>query len=198
MNNTARMMLQKKMMDKRRYDKDNRDYNDSRTYRISTGHSDMRRDYNDSRDYNNNYSYNDNHDYNDRRDYNDNRDYNDMRRDGNDFGHDMYRLSKEDMHEWAKNLESEDGIKGPKFNVSQMMSAAEKVGVHFNKFDEQEFCIVANMLYSDLGADLRNYIPPEKEAIEYAKLARSWLNDRDSSAKNSEKLALYYNLIVKK
>ena len=79
-----------------------------------------------------------------------------------------------------------------------MISAAEKLGINFSKFSEHEFCMVANMLYSDLGADLRNYIPPEREAIEYAKLARSWLNDRDSSAKNSEKLALYYNLIVKK
>ena len=182
MNNLARTMLQKKMMDKRRYSGDRRDYNDSKTYHVSTDYND-RRDYNDTRDYNDM-----------RNDYNNHNDYNDY----NDYNHNMYHLSKEDIHEWTKNLESEDGTKGPKFNVSQMTSAAEKVGVHFNKFNEQEFCIVANMLYSDLGADLRNYIPPEREAIEYAKLARSWLNDRDSSAKNSEKLALYYNLIVKK
>lgn len=192
MNNTARMLLEKRMMDKRRsgndrrdynynqdrrdyndYNQDRRDYNDGRTYHVSTDHNDMRKDYNYNQD---------------RRDYND----------YNDYGHNMYKLSGEDIHEWMQNLESQDGTRGVKFNKSQMASVAEKIGVRFDKFDEHEFCMVANMLYSDLGMDLRNYIPPEKEAVEYGKMARSWLNDKDSSAKNSEKLALYYNLIVKK
>ena len=192
MNNTARMLLEKRMMDKRRYGNDRRDYNDyndGRTYRVSTDHNDMRmdRNYDERRD---------RRDYNDmRRDYGyDGRDYND----NNDYGHNMYKLSKEDIHEWMKNLENEDGTRGAKFNISQMTSVAEKIGVRFDKFDEHEFCMVANMLYSDLGMDLRNCISPEKEAMEYGKMAKSWLNDRDSSAKDSEKLALYYHLIVKK
>lgn len=201
MNNTARMLLEKRMMDKRRYGNDRRDYNDSRD----------RRDYNDSRDYNDGRTYHVSTDHNDMRmDRRDRNDYNDMRRDyderrdrrdyndNNDYGHNMYKLSKEDIHEWMKNLENEDGTRGAKFNISQMTSVAEKIGVRFDKFDEHEFCMVANMLYSDLGMDLRNCIPPEKEAMEYGKMAKSWLNDRDSSAKDSEKLALYYHLIVKK
>lgn len=190
MNNRARMLLQKRIMDKRR---DRRDYADSRDYadrRDYNDYGDMRRGRRDRNEYNDYNDYNDYARMRDRNDYNDYGDYND--------GHNIYKLQKEDLHEWSEHLDNKDGSKGPHFNEAQMKSAAERIGIKFRDYDEHEFCMTANMLYSDLCMDLRHVITPEKEAIEYAKMARSWLEDSDASAKNSEKLAAYYYLIVKK
>jgi hypothetical protein len=201
MNNTARMMLEKKLMDHRSYRRDRedeyrKDYgDDNRDYGY---HHDERRRY-DRRDYEPERRY----DYeSDRRDYamtSDNRSH-DMRMDRNDYGHDMrnFKLTKEDIHEWSRDLDNKDGSRGPHFNMQQIINAAEKMGIHFDKYTEEEFCMTANMLYSDLCMDLRNVVTHDKEAIEYAKMARSWLEDSDTSAKYSEKLAIYYYCIVKK
>lgn len=184
MNNTAKTLLEKKLMDHRR----------------------NRRDYDDRRDYN--YDKRDMYDYGDRRDYADRRDYTDnyhdyeyderRRRDMNDYDMHNFKLSRDDIHEWSKHLDNKDGQMGPHFNEQQIINAAEKLGIRFDKYTEAEFCMTANMLYSDLCMDLRNVVPHDKEAIEYAKMARSWLEDSDTSAKNSEKLAIYYHCIVKK
>lgn len=183
MNNTARTLLKKRMMDNRDYR--SRDYtsNDRAEHNIHDMY-----DRRDRRDYN---------DY--RRDYNDYNDYK-RRTDYDDYAHheNLYSLSKEDIHEWSKNLDNKDGSRGPKFNLSQMTSIAERLGIRFEHYNEHEFCMTANMLYSDLCMDLKNVVTPDKEAIEYGKMARSWLEDSDTSAKGSEKLALYYYLIVKK
>lgn len=210
MNNLAKMLLAKHMEDKRENNYNlniRRDHNDERRGVKGTGpYSRMRdrgdyadnRDYGDRRDYDNR-DYADNRDYNyDRRDYGDRRDYNYDNRDYRDYAEHMYKLSQHDMHDWKSHMMNADGTKGPRFTVSEIMDAADKLGIRPHNYTEDEFCMAANMLYSDFGMDFKNLITPDREAIEYAKMARSFMEDKDASAKGSEKLAIYYYCIVKK
>ena len=135
--------------------------------------------------------YNQDSAYNDRRDYNDQRDY-DMR----DYG--IPRLTPEDLQWWKNHLENEDGTKGPRFNLSQTTPVAERLGIRFNNYTPEEFCMAMNMFYSDFCMDLRNFIPQEREATEYAKMARRFMEDKDAGVKGSDKLAVYYHCIVRK
>ena len=180
----------------------------------------MRRDSRDRRDYADNRDNRDRRDYADNRDYADERDYEDGRRgvrgsgrggrgrdnrdyeDGSDY-EDYYdrdygkpiHLSKADMHHWKNHMENVDGTKGEHYNMDEVMHIAEKLGVRFNHFDEKEFCLAVNMMYSDYCKVVRKHIPPEKELMFYAELAKAFLDDPDGP-EPSEKLALYFHCIA--
>lgn len=180
----------------------------------------MRRDNRDSRDYADNRDNRDRRDYADNRDYEDERDYEDGRRgvrgsgrsgrsrdnrdyeDGNDY-EDYYdrdygkplRLSKSDIHRWKKKLENVDGTHGEHYDMDQVMQVAERIGVKFNHFDEREYCLLVNVMYSDYCKVVRKHIPPEKELVFYAELAKAFLDDPDGP-EPSEKLALYFHCIA--
>lgn len=166
---------------------------DNRSMRDSRDYEDNRRG-RDSRD---NRDNRDNRDYEDRRDYEDNRRSRDYE-DGNDYGkhgRSLMRIRKSDMKHWKHNMENEDGTKGEHYDMEQIMHAAEKIGVKFNSFDEKEFCIAVNMMYSDYCRVIKKYVSPEKELMMCAELAKAFLDDADGP-EPSEKLALYYYCIV--
>lgn len=122
----------------------------------------------------------------------------DRRRDYRDYADDEeeFRLTTSDIKEWKKMLKNADGTLGEKFTKEEIESAAEKLGVDYDGYTEKEFCLAANILYSDFGKALKQYIPEEKEAVVYAKMAKAFLEDPDAP-EGGEKLAIYYNCIAK-
>ena len=169
--------------DGRRGRRDSRDYEDGRR-----GRRDYR-DYEDSRDYRGrgNVDFEGTMDFNER-DYRDSRD---MR----DYG--KPKLSKTDMHHWKQMMENEDGTRGPHYDMRQIMDVADKMGIDFEKdeFDEKEFCMAINMMYSDYCKVAKKYVSPDRELMFFAELAKAFLCDEDGPGA-SEKLALYFNCIV--
>lgn len=105
------------------------------------------------------------------------------------------KLKKRNISEWEQKLRNADGTKGIHFNMQKVMNAAERTGIRFNNFSEKEFEVTMNMLYSDYCEALKSLIPPDKEDIAYAKMAKAFLEDEDAP-EASEKLALYYYCIV--
>ena len=57
--------------------------------------------------------------------------------------------------------------------MSQIIPVAEKIGVTFDGYDESDFCMTVNMLYSDLCEAFKGMLPPEKELILFAKMAKA-------------------------
>ena len=117
-------------------------------------------------------------------------------RDRRDYADESLRLTKSDIRDWKRSLENADGSLGEHFDKTEIENAAEKVGVRYNGYDENELCLTANVLYSDYGSVLKSYIPPEKEAMVYTKLAKAFLEDPDAP-EGWEKLAIYYHCIAK-
>lgn len=184
---------------------------DRRTLDYLMHKTDSRRDRRDMRDYEDGRSSRrDYRDYEDsrrgRRDGRDGRDYRDHGNvdfegtmdfaDGRDY-HRVPRLSKTDMRQWKHMMENEDGTHGPHYDMQQVMHAADKIGIDFDKdeFDEKEFCMAINMMYSDYCKVAKKYISPDRELMFFAELAKAFLCDEDGPGA-SEKLALYYNCIV--
>lgn len=116
------------------------------------------------------------------------------RRDMRDY-HNAPRLSKTDIHHWKQMMENEDGTRGPHYDMQQIISESEKLGVRFDEFDEKEFCIAVNMMYSDYCKVAKKYVAPDKELAFFADLAKAFLDDEDGP-EASEKLALYFHCIV--
>lgn len=117
-----------------------------------------------------------------------------------DYGHTEHEgkvmISPKHMRMWEKELKNADGSHGTHFEESQIMPIAQKLGIKFDMYSEEEFVLVANMLYSDFCEALKSIVTPEREHIVYSKLAKAWLEDKDTALKGSEKLAVYYYCIV--
>lgn len=202
MNNNTLDYLMKKMESRRGDRRDNRDHksgydgNYHEDYRGSKGNvdfegsMDFRRDSrSDMRDYNYDMAR---EDYRDYRDYRDSRDYRDMR----DYGDgSKMRLSKTDVHHWKQMMENEDGTRGPHYDMQQIMQAVEKLGIRFDEYNEREFCMAVNMMYSDYCKVAKRFVAPDKEMMFFAELAKAFLDDADGP-EPSEKLALYFHCIV--
>ena len=119
--------------------------------------------------------------------------------DYDDYGdHEKMRLSKRDMTEWKRGLENADGTSGEHFMLEQIRNAAGSMNIplHGDMYDEKDLCLAANMLYSDYCDSLRAFIPKDKEAMVYTRMARDFLEDDDASVRGKEKLAVYYYCIV--
>lgn len=110
-------------------------------------------------------------------------------------GQQQIKLNKKDIQTWKRKMMNADGSRGEHFDMQQIMSAAEKLGIKFKEYDEKELCITANMLYSDYCEVLKSIVPKDKEDIVYTKMAQAFLEDEDAP-EGSEKLALYYKCIV--
>lgn len=135
----------------------------------------------------------------------------DMRDSGRGRGHERYmedfedsrdyhqhhpiKLSKSDMNRWKHMMQNVDGTQGEHFDMEQVMHAAEKLGIRFDSFNEREFCLAMNMIYSDYGRVIHKYCQPDKELIVSAELAKAFLDDPDGP-EPSEKLALYFHCIA--
>lgn len=122
----------------------------------------------------------------------DSRDYRDYRN-SRDYHH--IRLTKSDIHRWKLKMENEDGTRGPHYDMQQVMSVADKMGIKFDEFDEREFCIAVNMMYSDYCKVAKKYVSPDKELMFFAELAKAFLDDEDGP-EASDKLAIYFHCIV--
>lgn len=155
-----------------------RDSRDSRDYRdgYEEGYMDGRRGVKDSMD--SNPSGHVNVDSRNTRDY-----------------HNVPRLSKTDIHRWKQMMENEDGSRGAHYDMQQIMEAAEKSNIRFEHFDEKEFCIAVNMMYSDYCKVAKKYVAPDKELHFFVDLAKAFLEDEDAP-EASEKLAMYFHCIV--
>lgn len=174
------------------------DYADGRDYARG------RRDYYDGKDYaRGRRDYADSNDYADYEDGDERhsqpfniRGEMDYEMDGNDHGEMPMKLSKRDLQEWKHKLRNADGTAGEHFEMEQVVRMGENIGVRFRDYSEKEYCIVVNMLYSDLGEAVKGIVPPDKEGLLFAKMAKAWLEDEDAPDPR-EKLALYYHCIVK-
>lgn len=117
-------------------------------------------------------------------------------RDYRDYADESMRLTKSEIKDWKRSLENADGTLGEHFDKDQILGAASQIGVRYNGYDENELCLTANVLYSDYGEALKMYIPQDKEAMVYTKMAKAFLEDSDAP-EGWEKLSIYYNCIVK-
>ena len=106
------------------------------------------------------------------------------------------KLTKHEMEEWKRSMRNADGTMGEHFEMGELIQAAKNVGINFRDYSEKEFCLVVNMLYSDYCQALKGAFPPDREMLHYVKMARAWLED-DDGPEPREKLALYYNCIIK-
>lgn len=106
------------------------------------------------------------------------------------------KLSKRELKRYERELINADGTQGAHFkDMQQILNAAQQVGAKYDGYDETDFCFVMNMLYSDYCAVVRKFVPPEREMLFYAELAKAWLDD-DDAPEGSEKLYLYIKCIV--
>ena len=105
------------------------------------------------------------------------------------------RVKDEDIMKWKQRLMNEDGTKGERFSMQEIMPIAQQMGVSFDKFSPKEFCMVVNMIYSDMCNIWRDVLSPENELHHYVAAAKQWLTDKDA-LKGSEKLAAYYYFII--
>lgn len=79
--------------------------------------------------------------------------------------------------------------------MEQIKRAADSLNIRYDEFDDKELCLAANVLYSDFCEAFRSFIPPDREALAYARAAHAFLDDDDGPS-GSEKLALYYKCIA--
>ena len=194
MNDMTLDYLMRKVEARRDSRRDSRDSRDSRDYRRGSGKGIV--DFEGSMDFEDG-ARGDSKDYRDSRDYRYNRDGRRDYEDGRDYRdyHKGPKLSKTDIHHWKQMMENEDGSRGPHYDMQQIMSAAEKSDVRFEDFDEKEFCIAVNMMYSDYCKVAKKYVAPDKELMFFIDLAKAFLEDEDGP-EASEKLALYFHCIV--
>ena len=78
------------------------------------------------------------------------------------------------LAEAVKNLQNEDGTTGPHWSLEQTTSVAKSNGISFDHFNEYDWNYVMNMVYSDYYGAISN------DTINYVRLARKFLEDRDA------------------
>ena len=149
------------------YGMDSRDYGGKEYYIRSRD----ARDYNmDSRDY---------------RDYMDSRDYIDYKK--------KQYLSYSELEHWSEKLKKEVEEKDKQFfSKEHIKKKADEMGIKFDKFNLEEFYTTVLMMYTDYCKTLGT-----ANMDIYLRLAKDWLSDEDIAVKYGEKLAAYYNSIVK-
>lgn len=97
-------------------------------------------------------------------------------------------LDQMSAEQWARNMEKEDGSKGPKWSKEQVKPYMAQVGYHG---PEYKFWVIMNAMYSDYCKVAKKYGQDRPEY--YADLAKAWLEDKDAKP---EKAGLYYRYIV--
>jgi hypothetical protein len=109
----------------------------------------------------------------------------------NDMASDRIALKKAEIKKWKEDV-------GEKFSKDHIIQTAEKLGIKYNNYDENDLCLMVNVLYSDFSDATKGEIYPEKELAFYVKLAKAWLEDKDSNSIGKEKIAMYYYVFVDK
>lgn len=117
--------------------------------------------------------------------YYDNRSYDRSRGMDRGYSSNNHYLSREDMMKWERKI-------GKHFDESKLMPYLDREKIDFSMKDytKDEMILLVNVMYSDykevLGEDPMNYI----------KMAKCFLEDKDSTIKGGEKLCAYYCLFV--
>ena len=101
---------------------------------------------------------------------------------------DRMDLDQMSAEQWARNMEKEDGSKGPKWTKEQVKPYMAQIGYHG---PEYKFWVIMNAMYSDYCKVAKKYGMDRPEY--YADLAKAWLEDKDAVP---EKAGLYYRYIV--
>lgn len=118
------------------------------------------------------------------------------RRDNADFHMQKMKLTKADLNHWKHNMQNTDGTQGAHYDMQQVMQAAEKLGVKFRDYDEREFCVAVNMIYSDYGHIIKRLVQDkDKELLVCADFAKAYFDDPDGP-EPSEKLAIHYHCMT--
>ena len=97
-------------------------------------------------------------------------------------------LDQMSAEQWARNMEKEDGSRGPKWTKEQVKPYMAQAGYHG---PEYKFWVIMNAMYSDYCNVAKKYGQDRPEY--YADLAKAWLEDKDA---RPEKAGLYYRYIV--
>lgn len=114
---------------------------------------------------------------------------------GRDHSRGQLKLDKRSIVKWKRNLINDDGSYGEHFTLPQIMPVAQKFGLSFNGYDEEELCMTVNMIYSDACTLFCEFIPRERLLEFCVRYAAKWLEDLDGPI-GSAKLAGYYCLVA--
>jgi hypothetical protein len=118
------------------------------------------------------------------------------RRDYEDWHMQKLKLTKADLNHWKHSMQNTDGTQGEHYDMQQVIQAAEKLGVRFREYDEREFCVAVNMIYSDYGHIIKRLVQDkDKELLVCADFAKAFFDDPDGP-EPSEKLAIVYHCMT--
>lgn len=100
-------------------------------------------------------------------------------------------LTDKELEHWAKRLlEEVDEKDKPFFRFENIKKKAEDMGIKFDKFSPMEFFVTVLMMATDYSKTIGT-----ANMDVYLRLAKDFLEDKDSDAKGAEKLALYYDIV---
>ena len=117
----------------------------------------------------------------------------DQRRDY-DIGRDYHskKLGREEIEMWSERLMQEvDKPHQDLVGEHKVMQKAKEMGIKFEEYSPEEFYVVVMMMYTDYCKTLGSV-----NIDTYIRLAKDWLEDKDSKLKGSEKLSAYYKHII--
>lgn len=104
-------------------------------------------------------------------------------------------LTDEQMKAWVDSMKNEDGTIGEHWSLETTTNAGKKLGMNFNEVSPMCFYVVMNKMYSDCYSVAVKY---NVNTVEYYfDQAKAFIFDKDS-VPIDEKLAVYYNHIMKK
>ena len=119
---------------------------------------------------------------------------------GYDYGYDYAgdygeNLTKEELEHWRKKLEKEVDDEQSKqfFKKENVEQKARQLGIEMKHFNSEELAVCGLMLYSDYCMTLKPYVGQNMDI--YLKLARDFMEDKDSEVKGGEKLAVYKMIV---
>lgn len=108
-------------------------------------------------------------------------------------GSDEYEImpfSQMSAEKWTREMENEDGSKGPHWNIEQVKMLMGQKGI---TGDPWKFFAAINAMYSDYSKVLKKHGAGDKLDI-YIDMAKAFMDDKDAQP---DKLARYYKYIVK-
>lgn len=108
---------------------------------------------------------------------------------GHGSGKSVEPIDQETAEEWTSKMHNADGTRGPHWSMEQTKQVMQQRNINV---DPIEFFVAMNMVYSDYSKVAKTHGVNSVDF--YADFAKAFLEDKDA---NPEKLALYYECIVK-
>ena len=157
-----------------------------------------------------------NRSYEDSRNYGDSRDYEDERRGvkgtgpygiggskhygrGRDMdderGARMPKLTKAEKLKWKHMLQNTDGTQGEHYDMQQIIHVADQMGLRFRDYDEKDFCLIVNWLYSDFGRSISRHLPPDKALMLLSDMAAEWFDDPDGPEPDDKMSTVFHTMV---